>query len=61
MTAEGERVAVEARSQNRHPERSQQWYASCSCSGRLAVLREYAFGRVTDILCGDGGPPARGA
>lgn len=57
MTAEGERVAVEARSQGRHV--SGQTYSNryhflfVLRDGRVVLLREYMdTERVTDILCG---------
>lgn len=63
MTAEGERVAVEARSQGRHV--SGQMYSNryhflfVLRHGRVVLLREYMdTERVTDVLCGGRRPPA---
>jgi uncharacterized protein len=62
MTAEGERVAVEAHSQGLHV--SGQTYSNEYHflfefrDGKLAVLKEYMDSeRITDILCGGQRPP----
>lgn len=67
MTAEGERVAVEARSQGRHVSgalySNEYHFLFVFRDGKLAVLKEYMDSeRVTDILCGGQRPaPAPGA
>jgi ketosteroid isomerase-like protein len=62
MTAEGERVAVEAHSQGRHvsgKQYSNEYHFLFQFrGGKLAVLKEYMdTERVTDILCGGQRPP----
>jgi ketosteroid isomerase-like protein len=65
MTAEGERVAVEAHSQGRHVSgtiySNEYHFLFVFRDGKLAVLKEYMdTERVTDILCaGQRPPPAR--
>jgi ketosteroid isomerase-like protein len=63
MTAEGERVAVEARSQGRHASgviySNDYHFLFVFRDGRLELLREYMdTERVTDILCGGRRPAA---
>lgn len=63
MTAEGERVAVEAHSQGRHVSgarySNEYHFLFVFRDGKLAVLREYMDSeRVTDILCAGQRPPA---
>jgi ketosteroid isomerase-like protein len=62
LTAEGERVAVEAHSQGRHVSgalySNEYHFLFVFRDGRLAVLKEYMDSeRVTDILCGGQRPP----
>ncbi|HUL19431.1 MAG TPA: nuclear transport factor 2 family protein [Steroidobacteraceae bacterium] len=57
LTAEGERVAVEARSEGRHVSgaiyTNEYHFLFVFREGKLALLREYMdTERVTDILCG---------
>lgn len=57
MTAEGERVAVEARSRGRHASgrvySNEYHFLFVFRDGRLELLREYMdTERVTDVLCG---------
>jgi uncharacterized protein len=63
MTAEGERVAVEAHSRGEHVSGSvytnEYHFLFEFRDGKLAVLKEYMdTERVTDILCGGQRPPA---
>jgi ketosteroid isomerase-like protein len=63
MTAEGERVAVEAHSHGRHVSgqlyTNQYHFLFVLRDGRVTLLREYMDSeRVTDILCGGQRPPA---
>jgi ketosteroid isomerase-like protein len=63
MTAEGERVAVEAESEGLHVSgavyRNQYHFLMQFRDGKLAVLKEYMdTERVTDILCGGQRPTA---
>lgn len=65
MTAEGERVAVEARSEGRHVSgvlyTNEYHFLFVFRDGKLALLREYMDSeRVTDILCGGQRPPGTG-
>ena len=62
LTAEGERVAVEAHSQGRHVSgklyTNEYHFLFEFRDGKLAVLKEYMdTERVTDILCGGQRPP----
>jgi ketosteroid isomerase-like protein len=62
LTAEGERVAVEAHSCGRHVSgalyRNQYHFLFVFRDGQLTLLREYMdTERVTDILCGGQRPP----
>jgi ketosteroid isomerase-like protein len=62
LTAEGERVAVEAHSEGRHVSgaiySNEYHFLFVFRDGQLAVLREYMdTERVTDILCGGQRPP----
>lgn len=62
MTAEGERVAVEAHSQGRHVSgalySNEYHFLFVFRDGKLAVLKEYMDSeRVTDVLCGGQRPP----
>ncbi len=62
LTAEGERVAVEAHSEGRHVSgaiySNEYHFLFVFREGKLAVLREYMdTERVTDILCGGQRPP----
>ncbi len=62
MTAEGERVAVEAHSRGRHVSgvtySNEYHFLFVFRDGRLLELREYMdTERVTDILCGGARPP----
>jgi len=64
MTAEGERVAVEAHSEGRHVSgklySNEYHFLFQFRDGKLVLLREYMDSeRVTDILCGGQRPPAR--
>jgi uncharacterized protein len=64
MTAEGERVAVEAHSRGRHVSgkvyTNEYHFLFEFRDGKLVVLKEYMDSeRVTDILCGGQRPPAR--
>jgi uncharacterized protein len=57
MTAEGERVAVEAHSEGRHASgalySNEYHFLFVFRNGRIAVLKEYMdTERVTDVLCG---------
>jgi ketosteroid isomerase-like protein len=66
MTAEGERVAVEAHSRGEHVSgkvySNEYHFLFVFRDGRLAVLKEYMdTERVTDILCGGQRPPGAGA
>ena len=66
MTAEGERVAVEAHSVGRHVSgvtySNQYHFLFVFRAGRVVLLREYMDSeRVTDILCGGQRPPAEHA
>ena len=63
LTAEGERVAVEAHSEGRHVSgttySNEYHFLFVFREGKLAVLREYMdTERVTDILCGGQRSPA---
>lgn len=63
MTAEGERVAVEARSHGQHvsgrPYSNRYHFLFVLRDGRVTLLREYMdTERVTDILCGGARPQA---
>ena len=65
MTAEGERVAVEARSEGRHVSgalySNEYHFLFVFRDGKLALLKEYMdTERVTDILCGGQRPAAGG-
>ncbi len=62
LTAEGERVAVEAHSQGEHVSgaiySNEYHFLFVFRDGKLAMLREYMdTERVTDILCGGQRPP----
>jgi hypothetical protein len=62
MTAEGERVAVEAHSEGRHVSAAlysnEYHFLFVFRDGKLALLKEYMdTERVTDILCGGQRPP----
>jgi hypothetical protein len=64
LTAEGERVAVEAHSRGRHVSgrlyTNEYHFLFVFHDGKLAVLKEYMDSeRVTDILCGGQRPPPR--
>jgi hypothetical protein len=64
LTAEGERVAVEAHSRGRHVSgrlyTNEYHFLFVFRDGKLAVLKEYMDSeRVTDILCGGQRPPPR--
>ena len=63
MTAEGDRVAVEAHSRGRHASgkvyTNEYHFLFVFRDGKLAVLKEYMdTERVTDILCGGQRPPS---
>jgi hypothetical protein len=63
VTAEGDRVAVEARSEGLHvsgaPYSNQYHFLFVFRDGRVVLLREYMdTERVTDILCGGKRPPS---
>ncbi len=65
MTAEGERVAVEAHSQGRHAcgalYANDYHFLFVFRDGHVVLLREYMDSeRVTDILCGGRRPPPEG-
>jgi uncharacterized protein len=64
LTAEGERVAVEAHSRGEHVSgkvyTNEYHFLFVFRDGKLAVLKEYMDSeRVTDILCGGHRPPPR--
>jgi uncharacterized protein len=64
MTAEGERVAVEAHSQGRHASGAlydnDYHFLFVFRDGRVVLLREYMdCERVTEVLCGGRRPPQR--
>jgi hypothetical protein len=64
LTAEGERVAVEAHSRGRHVSgrlyTNEYHFLFVFHDGKLAVLKEYMDSvRVPDIGCGGPGPPPR--
>ncbi len=64
LTAEGERVAVEAHSRGRHVSgriyTNEYHFLFVFRDGKLAVLKEYMDSeRVTEILCGGQRPPPR--
>jgi uncharacterized protein len=64
MTAEGERVAVEAHSHGSHVSgkvyTNEYHFLFEFRAGKVAVLKEYMDSeRITDILCGGQRPPAR--